>query len=150
MSVLTNGTWVLVADGEKALFLRNLTDAENPNLEVVREEAQENPATREQGTDRPGRIQDTGVQQLSAMQETDWHRLEAARFADDLADLLYRMAHRHQFERIVLCAPARVLGELRDKMHKEVADRVVGEVSKELTNHPRDEIERILSKELDG
>ena len=128
MSVLTNGTWVLVADGEKALFLRNLTDAENPNLEVVREEAQENPATREQGTDRPGRMQDTGVQQLSAMQETDWHRLE----------------------RIVLCAPARVLGELRDKMHKEVADRVVGEVSKELTNHPRDEIERILSKELDG
>lgn len=150
MSVLTNGTWVLVADGEKALFLRNLTDAENPNLEIVRQESQDNPATHEQGTDRPGRMQDTGVQQLSAMQETDWHRLEEARFANDLADLLYRMAHAHKFERIVLCAPARVLGELRTKMHKEVADRVVGEVRKELTNHPRDEIEQVLSKELDG
>ncbi|WP_372893519.1 host attachment protein [Rhodosalinus sp.] len=150
MSVLTNGTWVLVADGEKALFLRNLTDAENPNLEVVRQESQDNPATHEQGTDRPGRMQDTGVQQLSALQETDWHRLEEARFANDLADLLYRMAHAHKFERIVLCAPARVLGELRTKMHKEVADRVVGEVRKELTNHPRDEIEQVLSKELDG
>ncbi|RBI83251.1 Host attachment protein [Rhodosalinus halophilus] len=150
MSVLTNGTWVLVADGEKALFLRNLTDEQDPNLEVVRQEAQENPPTREQGTDRAGRMQDTGVQQLSAMEETDWHRLEEERFADDLADLLYKMAHEHKFERIVLCAPPRVLGELRQKMHKEVESRVVGEVAKELTKHPRDEIENILSKELDG
>ena len=150
MSVLTNGTWVLVADGEKALFMRNLTDAENPNFEVVRHKSQENPGTGEWATDRAGRMYDTGVQQLSAMEETDWHRLEAARFADDLADLLYEMAHAHRFERLVLCAPHRVLGELRDKMHKEVADRVVGEVPKELTNHPRDEIERILSRHFDG
>jgi protein required for attachment to host cells len=150
MSVLTNGTWVLVADGEKALFLRNLTDAENPNLKIVREEEQENPPSREQGTDKAGRMQDTGVQQMSAMQETDWHQLAEDRFADDLADLLYKMAHRHSFERIVICAAPKVLGEIRHKMHKEVESRVVGEVPKDLTNHPRDEMERILSRELDG
>lgn len=150
MTGLTQDTWVLVADGEKALFLRNLTDAEDPNLEVVGKEEQENPKDIDQGTDRPGRMQDTGVQQRSAMEETDWHRLAKDRFADDLAELLYEMAHKHRFERIVLVAAPRVLGEIREKMHKEVADRVVGEVAKTLTNHPVREIETIVKKELAG
>lgn len=51
---LKHDTWVLVADGEKALFLRNEGDAEYPNLEVVREMHDDNPPTREQGTDQPG------------------------------------------------------------------------------------------------
>jgi protein required for attachment to host cells len=148
MTGLTQDTWVLVADGEKALFLRNVTDAEDPNLEVVRKEAQENPKDSDQGTDRPGRMPDTGVRQRSAMEETDWHQLAKDRFADDLAELLYGMAHRHRFERIVLVAAPRVLGEIRDKMHKEVADRVVGEIPKTLTNHPVHEIEAIVKREL--
>jgi protein required for attachment to host cells len=47
-----------------------------------------------------------------------------------------------------LVASPGVLGELRGKMHKEVADRVVGEVAKTLTNHPVDEIEKVLKSEL--
>ena len=31
MTDLKNGTWVLVADGEKALFLENVTDRKNPH-----------------------------------------------------------------------------------------------------------------------
>lgn len=148
MTGLTQDTWVLIADGEKALFLRNITDAEDPNLEVVRKEEQENPKDTEQGTDRPGRMPDTGVQQRSAMEETDWHQLAKDRFADDLAELMYKMAHRHRFERIVLVASPRVLGEIRDKLHKEVADRVLGEIPKTLTNHPVREIETIVKREL--
>ena len=34
---LKHGIWVLVADGEKALFLKNRGDTKYPNLEVVRE-----------------------------------------------------------------------------------------------------------------
>ncbi|NND41066.1 MAG: Host attachment protein, partial [Silicimonas sp.] len=34
MSTLKNGAWVLVADGEKALFLENITDGEDPYLKV--------------------------------------------------------------------------------------------------------------------
>ena len=44
MATLTHGTWVLIADGEKALFLRNDLDEINPDLTVVRIEEQENPA----------------------------------------------------------------------------------------------------------
>ncbi|QQA44428.1 host attachment family protein [Pelagovum pacificum] len=145
---LDNGTWVMIADGEKALFLENLTDAENPNLEVVRKKEQENPSDREQGANRPGRRSDNGTGQRSAMDDTDWHELAKERFADDLADLLYTMAHKHRFEKIVLVAAPNVLGEIRGKLHKEVESRVVAEIPKTLTNHPIDEVEKILTSEL--
>lgn len=105
---------------------------------------QENPPTREQGTDQPGRHYDAAMPHKSGFQETDWHRIGKERFADEIADRLYRMAHRGDFDRIVLVAPPLVLGELRKQLHKEVADRVEAEVAKTLTNHPVWEIEKIL------
>ncbi|WP_397544696.1 baeRF12 domain-containing protein [Roseovarius salis] len=149
MATLTKGTWVLIADGQKALFLRNDLDAINPDLNVVRLEQQENPATHDQGTHPPGRRADSGAGQRSAMEDTDWHALAKDRFADDMADLLYKYAHKDAFKRIVLVAPSRVLGELRDKLHKEVAARVVAELPKDLTNHPLDKVEKLLKAELD-
>ncbi len=139
-SPLTHGTWVLVADGEKALFLRNVTDAEDPHLEVFREEEQDNPPTHEQGTDRPGRFNDGPSVHRSAVDDTDWHWLEKERFAADLADILYKLAHKGRFERLILCAAPKILGELRKELHKVVIDKVVAEADLTLTNHPVDEI----------
>lgn len=141
---LDHDIWVVVADGEKALFLRNEGDSEYPNLQVFREMAEENPPTREQGTDRPGRYYDGANAHKSGFEETDWHRLEKERFADGIAERLYKMAHRGDFEKLILVAPPVVLGEMRKAMHKEVADRIAGEVPKTLTNHPIPEIEKIL------
>ncbi|MBV7392682.1 host attachment family protein [Mameliella sediminis] len=148
MGILTKGTWVLVADGEKALFLRNDIDDINPDLNVVRIEQQENPSDREQSANRPGRMNDAGPGQKSAMDDTDWHELAKERFADDLSEILYKQAHRGAFDRIVIVAPPRTLGELRDKLHKEVLDKVVAELDKTLTNHPIDKIETLLVNEL--
>jgi protein required for attachment to host cells len=148
MTEFSRGIWVLVADGEKALFLENMTDDANPNLRVWREERQDNPADREQGTDRPGRFGDPGPGQRSAFEETDWHRLGKERFAQDLAERLYAFAHRGAFDRLVIVAPPRVLGDLRPRLHKEVADRVVAEVPKTLANHPVVEIEALVAEAL--
>ncbi|SLN26550.1 Protein required for attachment to host cells [Roseivivax jejudonensis] len=150
MSTLTRDTWVLIADSEKALFIRNETDAENPNFVVVREEEQDNPKDVAQSANKPGRMQDSGVQQMSAVEDTDWHELAKERFADDLAGILFKQAEKHKFERIVLCAAPQVLGALRDKLHKEVSWRVVAEVDKNLTNHPLDQIEANLRRELES
>lgn len=141
---LDHDVWVVVADGEKGLFLRNEGDQQYPHLIVVREVKEENPPTREQGTDQPGRNNDGPSAHRSAIEETDWHRIAKERFANEIADRLYKLAHRSAFQKIVLVAPPLVLGELRKQLHKEVADKVIGEVSKTLTNHPIDEIERIL------
>ncbi|OWU82961.1 Host attachment protein [Oceanicola sp. 22II-s10i] len=148
MARIDNGTWVLVADSEKALFLENIADAEDLHLVVTGKEEQENPSDREQSANRPGRMNDTGVGQRSALDDTDWHELAKERFAADLADLLYKRAHRGEFDRIVLaCAPS-VLGDLRPALHKEVASKVIAEVPKTLTNHPLDKIEKILAEDL--
>jgi protein required for attachment to host cells len=141
---LKHGIWVLVADGEKALFLRNEGDQQYPNLEVVREVREENPPTREQGTDRPGRYNDGPSVHRSAVEDTDWHKIAKERFADEISNRLYRMAHRGDFEEIVLVAPPPVLGEMRKKLHKEVEARIAAEVPKTLTTHPVPDIERIL------
>lgn len=147
-SGLPNNAWVLVADGEKALFLRNLTDAQDPHLEVVRKEEQENPKDIDQSANRPGRMSDTGVNQRSALDDTDWHELAKERFADDLADLLFQQAHKHRFEKIVLIAPPKTLGELRKSIHKEVSDKVIGEFPKTLTNNTLRDIEDQLRAEF--
>ncbi len=149
MPILTRDTWVLVADGEKALFLRNDLDDMNPDLNVVRIEKQENPSDREQSANRPGRMADNGTGQRSALDDTDWHEIAKERFADDLADMLYKLAHKGAFSRIVLVAPPNILGELRSKLHDEVSNCVVAEVDKTLTNHPLDKIETLLRDTLE-
>jgi protein required for attachment to host cells len=139
---LKHGLWVIVADGEKALSLRNRGDNKFPNLEVVQEMEQENPATREQGTDKPGRQSNEGPR--SAVEETDWHRLGKERFAAEIAERLYKLAHRGAFDELVLIAPPQVLGEMRQKLHKEVSEKVQAEIPKTLTRHTISDIESLL------
>jgi len=141
---LTHGLWIVVADGEKALLLRNDGDTAFPDLTVMRELEQVNPPTHEQGTERPGRHSDGPSPHNSAYEETDWHRLNKEHFARDIADLLYRLAHRGRFERLAVIAPPQVLGEMRKQFHQEVASKVVAEIPKTLTNHSVFEIEKLL------
>jgi protein required for attachment to host cells len=145
MAKLTQGTWVLVADGEKYLILVNGGDEEFVDLRVRRKEEQDNPRTIEQAANRPGRMDDSQGNR-SAFEDTDWHELAKDRFAHEIADMLYKEAHRGAFDRLVLVAASGTLGELRRTIHKEVADRVVAEIPKVLTNQPMDEIERRVAE----
>lgn len=148
MTKLRNDDWVVVADGEKALFLCNKTDSQNPHLEVVRKEEQDNPKDIDQSANRPGRTHQSSGVGRSAYDDTDWHELAKERFASDLADILYKRAHEGAFDRIVLVAAPNVLGALRDELHQEVTNKVVGEIAKTLTNHPINEIEDIVKADL--
>ena len=148
MARLQNGTMIVVTDSEKALFMVNLTDGDDPNFEVVRKDQEDNPPDREQSANRRGRVQESAGSGVSAYQETDFHELQKDRFASDLADKLYRMAHAGRFEKLVVVASPQVLGVLRGEVHKEVADRIVAEIPKTLTNHPMGEIERIVQDAL--
>jgi protein required for attachment to host cells len=142
--ILKHGLWVVVADGEKALFLKNEGDTKFPDFQVMQEMEQANPATREQGAERPGRHSDGPSPHNSAYAETDWHRLGKERFADEIAEWLYRLAHGGSFKELVLIAPPQVLGELRKKLHKEVTDTIRAELPKTLTNQPVWDIEKLL------
>lgn len=138
--------WVVVADGGKALFLQNNGDQHHPDLAVFRVEENNNPPDREQASDRPGRFADAGSSHKSAAESTDWHELAEQRFATDLAALLYDHAHKNHFKSLVLVASPSTLGEIRRELHEEVKARIVGEVDKDLTNHPVSEIASLVLK----
>ncbi|ADZ68676.1 host attachment protein [Polymorphum gilvum] len=142
---IEHDAWVLVGDGEKALVFRNEGDADYPNLQVIRILEHENPVTREQGTDAPGRYIDGLGPNRSAVENTDWHTLEKHRFAKTMADALYKAAHKGKFSKLVVVAPPMTLGDLRKEFHKEVKDRIIAEVDKTLTGHTPDAIEKILT-----
>jgi protein required for attachment to host cells len=136
---------VMVGDGSRALFLRNRGTRADVDLVIEREIAQDNPPTREQGTDRPGRRHGTDGVSRSAVGETDFHQLAEQKFAERIADDLYRMGHAQEFVALVVVAPPRMLGDLRAALHPEVTQRIVAEVPKDLAGHPLPEITRLLS-----
>src|SRR5215469_15396687 len=123
---------VFVGDGTRAVFLRNRGSIQKPDLAVEAVLRQPDPPTREQGSDRPGRMHQRLGSARSALESTDWHRLAEERFAVAIADTLYQLAHANRFERLIVIAPARVLGTLRKSFHKEVRERVAAEVQKEV------------------
>jgi protein required for attachment to host cells len=142
---IPHDAYVFVGDGRKALVLRNEGNPQHPNLKTEQVFANDNPPTREQGTDKPGRSYASIGSRRSAMEQADWHEIEEQRFAKDVADTLYALVRERNVEALVIAAPPKILAELRKAMHQEVARRVIAEVDKDLTNQPINEIEKVLT-----
>lgn len=140
-------TWIAVADGGKALVLENRGTDLAPDLAVLSVREMQNPPTREQGTDRPGRYPDP-QHHRSAVEDTDWHRFAEERFAAEFAAMLNRAGAAGLFDRLVLIAPPRALGDLRPHLGREVSDRLAVEIDRDLTNHPVPEIAAHVSRAL--
>jgi protein required for attachment to host cells len=138
---------VMVGDGTKARFFRNEGTPLHVNLVVERVLEHPDPPTREQGTSPPGRFIGGVSGQRSAVEQTDWHRLEEERFAHEIAAALYRLAHANAFSHLVVVAPPKVLGNLRAAFHQEVSKRLVAEIPKDLTGQSNSDIARLLSRQ---
>ena len=143
---IANGAWVLVCDGKKSLLLHNEGDADLLNLRRASAREQVNPATRDQGTDSPGRTHAPNGTRQGSMGETDWHAIEERRFADTIAAELNAAAYAHAFKALVVVAPPKTLAELRAVFSKDVRDRIEAELAKDLTHHTIPEIETLLAK----
>lgn len=96
---IPHGGYVLVGDGRRALVLRNEGHALHVSLKVQHLfEAPPNPPTREQGTDRPPRVQQG--ERRSAIAQTDWHEIAEHRFAEEVAALRHALSDR--LKRVVI------------------------------------------------
>jgi protein required for attachment to host cells len=146
--LIPSDTLVLVGDGRKALFLRNKGGAGHPELFTETVMEQNNPATHDQGTDRPGRYSGSANGgPKSAMEQTDFHQQAEDRFAVDIAEVLYKKSHIQDFQHLIVVAPPRALGTMRSALRKEVAQKITAEIAKDLTSHPVTEIARLLKME---
>jgi protein required for attachment to host cells len=145
--LIPRDTLVLVGDGRRAIFLRNRGRAVDPELFAENILEQENPPTHEQGTDKPGRYAGPDPTSRSATETTDWHQQAEDRFAARIAELLYKKAHAHDFEHLIVVAPPKTLGTMRSAFRKEVVEKITAEIPKDLTTHAVPDIARLLKQE---
>jgi protein required for attachment to host cells len=143
---IAHDTWILIGDGRKALMLRNDGTPQRPNLNVLNVwKDGDNPPTRAQGSDRPGRVMQSNLGIRSSVEQTDWHEIAEDRFVATVASRLNAAAHGNKFDKLILVAPPGTLAALRKKLEPKAAGRVVAEVDKDLTKHPVPEIARLLT-----
>ncbi len=132
---------VLVADGRKALVLRNAGHPLNPDLQIRQVmEAPPNPPTHEQGTDRPPRVR--VEERRSAIAQTDWHDQAEQRFAGEVAAALDRVAD--PIPTLVVVAPPRFLAALRLALPERLRRVAMAEIDQDLTKLTVSEIQEHL------
>ena len=140
-----NGDWVVVADGAKALILENAGDAVSLNLKTREVHAQTDPKTSEQGTDAPGRAINSIDARRSAMEQTDWHEQSEQRFLTELSKRLDAAVGSGETKCVVLVAPPRALGVIRQAATANLRKAVRAEIEKDYVKMPVHEIEKHLA-----
>jgi protein required for attachment to host cells len=145
MPKIRNGDWVVVCDGAKALIFENAGDPDLINLITKEAVEAENPSTSEQGADRPGRVHQSVGSSRSSVEQTDWHDRAEQSFLRDLAARLDRAVESGTMKGIVLVAAPRAMGVLRPELSPRVTKAIRGEVAKDYTGMPVDQIEKHLA-----
>jgi protein required for attachment to host cells len=141
---LEQGEWVVVCDGRKALILENVGDAKFPNLRTKEVHEQKNPATHEQGTDAPGRSINSVGNARSAVEQTDWHERAEGQFLQDLAGRLDAAIGAGEAKSIIIIAPPKALGVIRQAYSPTLRQAVRAELDKDFVKLPVHEIEKHL------
>ena len=144
--LVRRGDWVVVCDGKKALVLENVGDTKFLNLKAREVHEQPDAKTREQGTDAPGRSINSIDSRRSAMEQTDWHEQEEDRFLRKLADRLDAAVNAGLVKSLILIAPPRALGVLRQTYSHNLRAAVRAEIDKDFVKLPVHAIEKHLAE----
>jgi len=143
--LVRRGDWVVVCDGKKALVLENVGDTKVVSLKTREIHEQPDRKTSEQGTDKPGRSVNSIDSRRSAMEQTDWHDQEEERFLQRLASRLDAEVNAGNAKSVIIVAPPRALGVLRQAYSQNLRNALRAEIDKDLVRMPVDEIEKRLA-----
>lgn len=141
-------TWVAAFDGGKALIWRNEGFDDQPNLKLVESLGTDNPPDRDQGEDRPGRFPDP-THGRSAVGQTDFHEQTKARFVDEVVEHLNAACADDRFDRLIVMAPDKALGEARTQFSEALAACLI-EDAVDVVHEPVDKIEKRVVEVLKG
>ncbi len=130
-------TWIVVADGASAQFFQIREDANGGGLEPAASDMASgiHRHASDLKSDEPGRaFAGAGSSARSAMEpHHDYHKLEKHEFVRAIAASLERAFDAHEFERLVLVAPERSLGEFRSELPPKLKAVVWHEIAKDIT-----------------
>ncbi|HZF46060.1 MAG TPA: host attachment family protein [Sphingomonadaceae bacterium] len=140
---IVHGTLVMAADGRKMLLFRNDGDEKYAILDTLDHEEEQAPPTHLLGSDAPGRTQSSLGNRRSAYGDTDWHEQAEERFAIESARRLEEAALREGGP-IVVLAPPRTLGILRQHWGRETRVRLIAEIGKDVVHRGWEVIARTI------
>jgi len=135
---------VLVGDGRRALFMRNVGQLMHVKLEVVRLLEHGTPRNQDIVSDRPGRTVLASGPGRSAYEQTDWHHLEEERFVHVLAQAISRASVAEPDLKVVVVMPPKALGTFREGIDAAARKHLWAEIRKDLAGLAPHEIERHL------
>jgi protein required for attachment to host cells len=140
------GALVLVADGRRALVIKNAGTAVSLRMEVVEVlEAGENPANREQGTGPADRVvHQSGVRGTSTVETPDYHSRAEKEFLIRVMAAFDGHLQQSHAKAVVLVAPPKALATLREAVTPAIKAALRGEITKDLVNEPLEKITRSL------
>jgi len=142
-------TWIVIADGARARILVHEGPGKGVHpVEGALFEAKHVP-TGDVNADRPGRAFDSEGEGRHGMESTsDPHRDAKATFASIVVDYLAEKAGSSTYDRLILVAAPTTLGDLRKGLPPSVAGLVMGEIAKDLTQVPNQDIGSYLGELL--
>ena len=141
---IQTGDWVVVCDGKKAMILENRGDEKFPNLRSKETFDHPDQPTHLQGSGAPGRVYPSVGTARSAVEQTDWHDESERAFLRTVVDKLDHALKRGETKSLIMVAPPRALGVLRQIYPLAVRNALRGEVDKDLVKLPLYEIEKRL------
>lgn len=144
---------ILVCDANKALILKNIGPAAQPELHVDDSIENELDEGSEGTAAPPGRRFDGAATAISggsrsAMEAPDLERKRADGFAKKIVVALVHRNAKTPIGGLVLVAPPSFLGILRQKVTEELRVLIRVEVGKELAEMPVAAIQKVLLKSL--
>ena len=130
--MLSKGTIVAVADGEKLNLFRNAGDEAEMKLSALPDQA----IAAESGTSN-------GHQSSSG--NPDHGQAGEDGFSAGIVQYLNRQVLSGDIEGLVIVAAPRALGEMRKHYHKALSAKLQGEIAKDLTGHSMSDVEKAIA-----
>ena len=134
-------TWIIIADGARARVLEHAGPGKGLH-EVSGLERKQTPLRNADiVSDKPGRSMASVGYGRSAMEPpSDPAARREADFIGNIAVLLDEKLKKGAFDRLILAAAPQALGDLRKSISPQLQQKVMAEVSKDLTHIPNTDI----------
>ena len=129
--------WHVITDGGRARIVRKRDGQEA--FDTLREmvSADLHHATRDLGSERPGRARESATTGRHAVEpRQDLHEAEKHAFAHEVAAWVNTANTQDEFDALVLIAPAHALADLRQALDEPARRKITGQLQKDLTKVP--------------
>ena len=140
-------TWILIADGARARLVVNANTNDGYKQVIDTDFIADNRPSHDMGTERPGRTHNSTGSVRHAMQPpVDPHREEKRHLAQRVNMFLEEQLQQKAFERLIVIAAPKTLGDLRGSFSNPLQAMVVEEIDKDLTMFSLNELQDKLSR----